>query len=393
MGLSAVPGLSCRPSTIIPSGFSPAKETCCEYGATKPPSPLTEKRGVCTRHGALDGPTGPSLLPAPHSVLLVPQQRLSTGARTQGQPSPCTRTPKRASFSSSSARVPGTGAQRLWCFSRPRTSAPSTHVSMPAIPQRERGQSSAPLPTPSQKFRGLPEFYTWRDYGIPPDVFSKPAREERRSPWSRAGPRSGNWPRMPVTPTQPPLSKPTWPRSRAWDSGPRGHSGGQTECLSTVPGRGRPRAERAAFWQCARQPLEPDTALRLGLAAHGEGRCSWPGGPRSQPGMPCPGEEAGTQRLSKGGGANGPHPGTAWESEGWRPRGADPPGTHKEGQGRKRAAEGAPASPSRSSLSTSPPRPARREESRPRRSGEAGAAGKTARGGGPGRALTCPRRP
>lgn len=149
----------CRPSTIIPSGFSPAKETCCDYGATKPPSPpLTEKRGVCTRHGPPDGPTGPLLLSAPHSVLLVPQQRLQHRGKNTGTAQPV-RTPKRDSSSGSSAHVPGTGTQRLWCFSRPLTSAPSTHDSMPALPQRERGQSSTPLPTPSRKeFRGVPAF-------------------------------------------------------------------------------------------------------------------------------------------------------------------------------------------------------------------------------------------
>lgn len=191
-----------------------------------------------------------------------------------------------------------------------------------------------------------------------------------------------------------------WPRSPAWDLGLCHHSRGQTESLSAVPERGRPRAEQAALWQCGRQPLEPDTPLRLGpgLGAHREGPCSWPGGPRSQPVMPV--SQRGSRDTEALQGQAGPmglilvQPGKARAgSVGWRPGGADPPGTYKEDQCRKRAAEGAPASPSRSSLSTPPPRPARREESRPSRSGEARAAGKTARGGGRGRALTCPRRP
>lgn len=257
----------------------------------------------------------------------------------------------------------------------------------------------APLPTPSRKeFRGLPEFHAWRDYEIPPDVFNKPAQEEGRSPRTRAGPQSGNWPRLPVTPTQPRLSKSPWPGSPAWNSGLHRRSGGQTEGLSAVPGHGRPRAERAALWQCGRQPLEPDTSLRLGLGAHGEGPCSWPGGPRSQPVMPV--SQRGSRDTEALQGQAGPRgltlaqPGKARAgSVGWRPGGADPPKNIQGGSVQKTSSRGGARVPFPEQSQHPPPRPARREESRPSRSGEARAAGKTPRGGGPGRALTCPRRP
>lgn len=52
MGLCPVPGLSaCCPSTITQSSFSPAERTHGDYCATGSPSPpLTEKRGIWTRH-------------------------------------------------------------------------------------------------------------------------------------------------------------------------------------------------------------------------------------------------------------------------------------------------------------------------------------------------------
>jgi len=235
--------------------------------------------GWSNRPFALSSPTFSS---ACHSAV-APR---APGREHRGSPPRCTPIPLRGALSTE-AWLTFPWRTRRGCG----PAAPNMHVSIPAIPQRKRGQSSAPPHQPGG-VKVPPHKSTLEETMASSLTFSTSLPQRKTD--------------LPCTPGWPLIWEPA---KAARDSHPTASK--QTN-MALKPGLGLRGADggpvsRARTWVAqgsdqlrggvVHRPGEPGTSLRLG-----QGPCGWPGG--------------GTQRLSKSRRGQRASPWPAWKSEG-----------------------------------------------------------------------------